>query len=142
MDAINQLIFWLHFMALALAGLPAFGIPLLSARIATADPAARPALGQSIQLFSKLGSVAMGTLLLTGAIMTMTKVGGFGAQGTWFWVKLVLVATLFTVVIVSKKLGARAMAGDAAAGKTAALLSKVSITLMALVVAAAVMAFG
>ena len=142
MDFTNDGLFWLHMMAFTLAGLPAFGIPLLAARIPGADPAARPILGQSIQLFSKLGSVAMGTLILTGAILTFTRLGGFGGQSPWFYAKLALVATLFTVIVISKKLGARAMAGDAAAAKLGHTLSKVSITLMALVVAAAALAFG
>lgn len=142
MDILNTLVFWLHFMAMFLGGVAAFGIPLTASRIAGADPAARPALGQVIQLFSKVGSVGMGTLILTGVIMIFTKIGGFGGQSEWFYAKLVLVAVLVAVIVVSKRLGAKAMQGDMAAAKTGEMLSKISILLLAAVVFSAVKAFG
>ena len=142
MDLVNDLIFWLHFMALALAGVAAFGIPLTAARIPGADPAARPALGQVIQIFSKVGSAGSGTLILTGLILIFTKYDGFGGHSPWFYAKLVLVAVLIGVIVVNKRLGARAMAGDHQAALLARKLSMVSIGLLAAVVAAAVLAFG
>lgn len=142
MDLLNDLLFWLHFMALALAGVAAFGIPLTAARIPGADPAARPALGQVIQIFSKVGSAGSGTLILTGLILIFTKYDGFGGHSPWFYAKLVLVAVLIGVIVVNKRLGARAMAGDHQAALLARRLSMVSIGLLAAVVAAAVLAFG
>lgn len=142
MDLLNDLLFWLHFMALALGGVAAFGIPLTAARIPSADPAARPALGQVIQIFSKVGSVGSGTLILTGLILIFTKYDGFGGHSPWFYAKLVLVTVLIGVIVVNKRLGARAMAGDHAAALLARKLSMVSIGLLAAVVAAAVLAFG
>lgn len=142
MDLLNDLLFWLHFMALALAGVAAFGIPLTAARIPGADPAARPALGQVIQIFSKVGSAGSGTLILTGLILIFTKYDGFGGHSPWFYAKLVLVAVLIGVIVVNKRLGARAMAGDHQAALLARRLSLVSIGLLAAVVAAAVLAFG
>ena len=141
MDFLNQALLWLHFMALALGGMASFGIPLLAARIAGADPAARPALGQTIQLFSKLGSAAIGTLVLTGLIMTVTRIGGFSGQSVWFYLKLGLVVALVVVIVVSKRLGARAMKGDARAAQQGAVMAKVAIALLASVVATAVLAF-
>lgn len=142
MEILNTLLFWLHFMAMFLGGVAAFGIPLTAGRIAGADPAARPALGQLIQLFSKVGSAGMGTLILTGIIMGFTRIGGYEGQSPWFYAKLVLVAVLVAVVVVSKKLGAKAMQGDMAAAKTGEMLSKISILLLAAVVFSAVKAFG
>lgn len=142
MDLLNDLLFWLHLMALALAGVAAFGIPLTSARIPGAEPAARPALGQVILLFSKVGSMASGTLILTGLILVFTKYDGFSGHSPWFYAKLALVVALMAVIVVSKRLGARAMAGDHQAALMARKLSLVSITLLAAVVASAVLAFG
>ena len=82
MEILNTLVFWLHFMAMFLGGVAAFGIPLTAARIAGAEPAARPALGQVIQLFSKVGSAGIGTLILTGIIMIFTRIGGFAEDST------------------------------------------------------------
>ena len=142
MEILNTLLYWLHFMAMFLGGVAAFGIPLTASRIAGADPAARPALGQLAQLFSKVGSAGIGLLILTGVIMIFTRIGGFEGQSPWFYAKLVLVAVLVCVVIVSKKLAAKAMQGDMAAAKMGKMLSKISILLLAAVVFSAVKAFG
>jgi len=142
MDFLNLALFWLHFMALALGGVASFGIPLLATRMPGADPAARPALGQAIQLFSKMGSAAIGTLILTGLIMTFTRIGGFSGQSPWFYLKLALVGALVVVIVINKRLGARAMKGDAEAAKLGAMTQKISIALLASVVASAVLAFG
>lgn len=142
MEILNTLLFWLHFMAMFLGGVAAFGIPLTASRIAGAEPAARPALGQVIQLFSKVGSAGIGTLILTGIIMIFTRIGGFAGQSPWFYAKLVLVVVLVGVVVVSKRMGARAMQGDMAAAKTGAMLQKIGILLLASVVFSAVKAFG
>lgn len=142
MEILNTLLYWLHFMGLSLGGVAAFGIPLTSARIASADPAARPALAQVIEVFSKVGSSGMGILILTGAIMIFSRIGGFGGQSPWFYAKLSLVAALVGLIVVNKKLGAKAMQGDAQAAALARKLSKVGILLLAAIVFSAVKAFG
>lgn len=142
METLNTLAFWLHFMGLALGGVASFGIPLTAARIPGAEPAARPALSQLVEVFSKVGSAAIGTLILTGLIMTVTKIGDFSAQSPWFYGKLVLVVVLVGVIVVNKKMGAKARTGDAQAAAMARKLSMVGILLLASVVFAAVKAFG
>jgi len=141
MDFLNLALLWLHFMALALGGVASFGIPLLAARMPGTDPAARPALGQAIQLFSKIGSAAIGTLVLTGIVMTVTRIGGFSGQALWFYLKLALVVVLLGVIVVNKRLGARAMKGDAQAARQGAMMAKLAIALLASVVGTAVLAF-
>lgn len=142
MQIVNDLLFWLHLMALSLGGVATFGIPLLAARLPGADPAARPVLGQAIERFSKLGSAAIGTLILTGAILVFSKYGGLGGLGAVFWLKILLVVVLIGVIVVNKRLGARARAGDRAAAEQAAVLGRVAIGLLAAVVLAAALAFG
>lgn len=141
MDLLNSVLLWLHFMALCLGGVASFGIPLLAARLASADPAARPALGQSMRLFSKVGAAAIGTLILTGAVLVYSKFGGFAGLGVWFTLKLLVVAVLVGVIAFNRRLGARAMAGDAAAAQLAPTMAKVAIGLLMIVVATAVLAF-
>ena len=141
MDFLNLGLLWLHVMALALGGVASFGIPLLAARMPGTDPAARPALGQAIQLFSKIGSAAIGTLVLTGIVMTFTRIGGFSGQSVWFYLKLALVVVLMGVIVINKRLGARAMKGDAQAARLGAMMAKLAIALLASVVATAVLAF-
>lgn len=142
MDIVNTLAFWLHFIGLALGGVAAFGIPLIAARIPGAEPAARPALGQVIELFSKVGSAGIGILILTGLIMTFTKLGGFANQSPWFHVKLGLVVVLIGVIVVNKKLGAKAMKGDAKAAMLARKMSMLGILILVSAMFSAVKAFG
>ncbi len=142
MEIVNTLAFWLHFVGLALGGVAAFGIPLTAARIHGAEPAGRPALAQVIQVFSKAGSAGIGTLILTGLIMTFTKLDGFAGQSPWFHAKLALVVVLVGVIVVNKKLGAKAMQGDAKAAVVARKMSMVGILLLAGIIFSAVKAFG
>ncbi len=142
MNVLNTALFWLHFMALSLGGLASFGIPLLAARMPTADPAARPVLAQAIQRFSKLGAAAIGTLILTGAILVFSKYNGVSQLGGWFWLKMGLVVVLVGVIAYNRRLGARAMQGDAQAARQGAVMARVAIALLAAVVGAAVLAFG
>ena len=130
MEIVNTLAFWLHFIGLSLGGVAAFGIPLTAARIAGAEPAARPALAQVIQVFSKVGSAGIGTLILTGLILTFSKIGGFAGQSPWFNAKLALVVLLVGVIVVNKKLGAKAMQGDAQAAARTSRVPGVPMSLM------------
>lgn len=142
MDVLNLALFWAHMMSLVLGGVASFGIPLLAARLGGADPAARPVLGAAMEQFSKLGSAAIGTLILTGAIMVFTKFGGPGAMNAAFWAKIALVVVLVGVIIVNKRLGAKARAGDRQAAAQAATMAKVAIGILAAVVLAASVAFA
>lgn len=142
LDLLNDLAIWLHLMALALGGVASFGIPLTAARIPGSEPSARPALAQVIQVFSKVGSAAIGTLILTGLILVYSKYDGFAGHSPWFYAKLVLVAALIGVIAVNKRLGARAMAGDQQAAGMSRKMSVGGIALLASIVASAVVAFG
>lgn len=142
MDYLNILLFWAHMMALSLGGVASFGIPLLAARMGAADPAARPALAGAMELFSKIGSAAIGTLILTGILMVFTKYGGIGGVGGAFWLKMALVVVLLGVIVVNKRLGAKARAGDREAAAQAASMAKLAIALLAAVVMSAILAFG
>lgn len=141
MDYLNIALFWAHIMALALGGVATFGIPLLAARMGSADPAGRAALAGAMERFSKIGSAAIGTLILTGLLLVFLKYGGPGGMNNTFWAKMVLVVVLIGVIIVSKRLGVKARAGDREAAAKAASLSKLSIGLLALVVLTAALAF-
>lgn len=141
MDVVNLLLFWAHMMALVAGGVASLGIPLLAARMGAADPAARPVLAAAMEQFSKIGSAAIGTLILTGGIMVFTKYGGIGGVNGTFWVKMSLVVVLVGVILVNKRLGAKARAGDRAAAAQAMTLAKVAIALLAAVVLTAALAF-
>jgi len=141
MDYLNTALFWAHMMALSLGGVATFGIPLLAARIGSAEPAARPVLAAAMVQFSKIGSAAIGLLILTGAILVFSKYGGIGGVNGTFWLKMVLVVILVGVIMVNKRLGAKARAGDRAAAAQAASMAKVAIVLLASVVLTAALAF-
>ncbi len=141
MDYLNTALFWAHMMALSLGGVASFGIPLLAARMGSADPAARPVIAAAMEQFSKIGSAAIGTLILTGGILVFSKYGGTGGMTGLFWVKMALVVLLIGVIVVNKRLGARARAGDREAAARGAIMARVAILLLAGVVLTAVLAF-
>lgn len=142
MDTVNTLILWLHFIGLVLGAVANLGIPLTAARLAGAEPAARPALAGLIQTFSKVGSSGLGVLILTGLGLIYGKFQGFGGHSPFFYAKLVLVVALIGLIVVNKRLGARAMKGDVQAAALARKLSLVAMVLLASIILLAVLAFG
>lgn len=97
MDVFNNILLWLHLAALSAGGAAAFGIPVVGARIKTADAQTRPLLfsiteGLRLNIVSH-GGVAV--LIITGLLMVWLKFGGFVGFSWWFSLKMVLVLSIW-----------------------------------------------
>jgi uncharacterized membrane protein len=117
MDVLANLLFWLHLIALAMAGGVSFGMPVVGRNMPTATAETRPLLFKIAHGLSNLGKVSFGVLLVTGPILLWLRFGGTAPSMGWFIAKMVLVVILFVGVIYSGILLKRAEGGDRSAGQ-------------------------
>ena len=141
MDVVNNLLLWLHLMALALGGTAAFGIPVVGRKMPTAAAEMRPTLLSIMHGLSSVGRAGIGTLIVTGPLIVWLKYGGFGGVNVWFWVKMVLVVGLLAGVIYAGILLKRTMSGDTASAQQSPRVGMVNMALFLGIVFSAVFAF-
>ena len=110
--------------------------------MAGAPVEARPAMVGSIKTISTISRIALGLLIVTGVTLVFTKYNGdFAGLGTWFWIKMVLVAALLGGVIYAGMLFERASKGDAAAAQRQRPVGMTMTLIMIAIVLAAVLTF-
>ncbi len=140
MDLVVKLALWAHFLAMAVGGAATFGGPVVAGRMAGAVPEARAALGAVIATLAGLGRKALGTLIVSGAVLVWARYRP-GELPETFRVKMILVVIFTGLVIYSVANRRRAMAGDVAAATRAPLLGKIGMGLFGLIVLLAVLTF-
>ena len=99
MDIAFNILLVIHLLALAVGATTAIAMPIVMSRMAGATPDGRQMLagiGVRLGLNSR---IAVGVLLVSGGLMVWLRYGGVDGLGAWFWVKMVLVATLVIAVI-------------------------------------------
>jgi putative membrane protein len=142
MDVLNNILFWLHLLGLALGGVAAFGLPVVGSMMPTATAETRPTLFKLTERLSGIGRAGFGILIVTGPLLVWLKFGGTAGFTGWFWAKMVLVVILFGLVIFAGINGKRAQGGDMAAAKRAPQIGMGAMVTLILVVLAAVFAFN
>lgn len=129
-----------HLVALALAGLASFGMPMVARALGSAPPEGRAALAALRGRIANAGLMALGTLVATGTVMLL--IGVSKPLGLWFAAKLIAVFALACVVFYARENAANAGKGDAAAQARAPKLARLSTALLMLVILLAAIAFG
>ena len=142
MDVIVDILLWIHIVALVAGGSNSVVGPVIGARLGRATPDAKAAYIGVLTTLSKVGKVAMVTLLVTGPLMLWLRYGGLGGASVWFWVKMALIVVLLAAIIIGEINFKKAQAGDAAAAKVADLAHKITGLAFAGVLLAAVLAFN
>lgn len=141
MSLVNDVAMTVHIVGLFMGGASAFGLPVIGALTAKAEPEHKPVLGRAVKPLKMIGHVGIGLLLLTGILMA--SAGGVWSSGPLvFWIKLLAVAVLLAGIVIAGKTGARAMTGDAEAAAKMPKLSMMNIGMGVLVVFFAVLAFN
>jgi hypothetical protein len=142
MDVIVDILLWIHIVALVAGGSNSVVGPVIGARLTRATPEAKVAYYGVLNTLSKVGKVAMVTLLVTGPLMLWLRYGGLGGASVWFWVKMALIVVLLASIIIGEINFKKEQAGDMAAAKVADLAHKISGLAFAGVLLAAVLAFN
>jgi uncharacterized membrane protein len=142
MYIVNNLLFWLHFIGLALGGVATFGLPVVGRQMPTATAETRPMLFKVAHGLTGLGRAGFGVLLVTGPLLFWLKWSGDAPSMAWFIAKMVFVLLLLILVIVAGLTSKRAEAGDRAAGRRMPMLSAIGVVLLLGVLVCAVFAFN
>lgn len=142
MDVFNNILLWLHLAALSAGGAAAFGMPVVGARIKTADEQTRPLLFSIAGGLSKVSRAALGVLIVTGPLMIWLKFGGMSGISWWFNLKMVLLVLLLGGVIYAGRLLKRMEAGDFGVGKRMPMVGAFNMVMLLGIVLSAVFAFN
>ncbi|MDB5562220.1 MAG: hypothetical protein JWN11_1638 [Hyphomicrobiales bacterium] len=142
MDIVIGLLFWLHLVALAMAGSAVFGMPVVGRQMAGATAETRPTLMTIAKGLGTVSRAALAILIITGPLLIWLKYGGTAGFSVWFNIKMVLVLLLLASVIYSGILGKRVQGGDRSAAAMLPRLGLANIVLMLAIVLCAVLAFG
>ena len=142
MDIIVNLLFWLHLVALAMAGAATFGLPVVGSKMATATAETRPLLFTIAEQLSTIARAALGVLIVTGPLLIWLKFGGMAGFTWWFSLKMLLVLILLGSVIFAGILMKRVKGGDRAAAGMLPRLGMLNMALVLGIVLCAVFAFN
>lgn len=136
----EDIVLFLHFTGLFLAGASAFGLPVVGAVAGKAPVEHRSSIGKAVKPLKMIGHTALALLIVTGGLLASMD-GVFDAAPTWFWVKLVAVVCLVAGIVNAGRVGNRAMSGDAEAAAKMPMLSGINIGLGLAIVLSATLAF-
>lgn len=141
MEVLNNILFWIHFIGLAMGGAATFGIPVVAGLMPTAGPETRPVLVKAMMGISKVSRAGLGALIVTGALLVWLKYGGLSGFTWWFWLKMALVVLLIGAVVWAGINAKAAAGGDLAAVKRGPMIGMGSMILLLGIVLTAVFAF-
>lgn len=134
MNAVNQVLLFLHFLGMALGFSVSFGNIVMSGLIARATPAEAAVLGRFPPAVSRLGRIGLALLWITGVILVYTRWDGFAALPWQFQVKLAAVVLLTVTTEYIHRLERLVRKGDASvlgriepAGKVATILALLAL---------------
>lgn len=142
MDIVINLLIWIHIVAFVAGGSNSVVGPVIGARMATASADQRAGYFAVMNTLSRVGKIAMGTLLVTGPLVMFLKYGGLGGASIWFWVKMALIVVMLVAIIYGGIAFKKLQGGDVAAGARADIAHKVSGLAFLGVLLAAVLAFN
>lgn len=115
MDTVNYLLLWLHFIGMASALGAGIGLSQTGPRLVRAPPDQREVLWTLEKLFSRIGAVGLGILIVTGPLMVWLKFGGFEGFSWWFGLKMLFVVLAIVSVGTHEWAGRRFYRGDESA---------------------------
>jgi len=139
---LNKLLLIGHLFGLTLGLAASYSAAVVGGIISRAQPTERPILSQVPWAMSKLGTVGLILLWITGPVMVFTKYNGFGDMPWQFHLKLTAVVIMTLAVGVIHMHRRRAMAGDVAAMGRIQLAGKVGLAGSLTALVTAVLAFG
>ncbi|MDB5441543.1 MAG: hypothetical protein JWM33_3970 [Caulobacteraceae bacterium] len=141
MTALTLILFFIHIVAIVAGGANAVAMPIIGAKLPTATPDVRAALFDVAEKLSKVGKAAVGTLLVTGLLILWLKYH-WAVPNHWFWVKMLALVLMLVFITLNAGLHKKMKAGDMSLGKQAALYGQLTTAAFAVVLLAAILAFG
>ena len=96
---IALLLFVIHILAFAAGSANGVVMPILGPKLATASPETREHLFDIAEKLSKVGKIAMGTLLVTGILTLWLKWDWIPPNAIWFWIKMAGVVAMIVFIV-------------------------------------------
>lgn len=144
MDTLNHLLLVLHFLGLAMGLSVGLSGMVMAGLIDKSAPAEKAVLGRFPPMMSRVGSMGLALLWITGLSLFFLKWGGFGniANMPWqFHLKLTLVVILSGLIGYLQTLQRRLRNGDASVMPTMQLFGRISFLTAIAIIVCAVWAF-
>ena len=112
MHALIIVLFWLHFIGIAMGLGGGIALSQIIPRLVAAPPAEREALDTLQAVMSRVTVAGLVLLLITGPLLLWLRFGSFALMPVWFWIKMLFVATLVIGVFTNKWAARRFGAGE------------------------------
>lgn len=141
MDILNNILLWIHLMALVGGGASSVAMPAIAAQMAKAPPEARPSLGAVSRRIVSAARGAVVVLIITGPLLFWLKYDFTAPSMTWFGIKMLFVLLIVIGMIVGGINMRKAGEGDAGAQRTLRAMGLLTSLSLVIVVLAAVFAF-
>ena len=138
----DQFLVIVHFLGLAMGLSTGFANMVMAGLIAKAPPNEKGVLARFPPAMSKIGSIGLTLLWISGISIVMTRYGGFAILPRTFIIKLAAVVVLTLGVIYINILMPRAQKGDMAAAARIQTIGKLTGPLAIIAIIFAVITFG
>jgi uncharacterized membrane protein len=141
-EILNNILLWIHLMALVAGGAGSVAMPAIAAQMAGAPADARPVLGAIQRRIAMTGRAAVVVLLITGPLMFWLKWNFTAPSMIWFGLKMLFVLLLLVAMIVGGLNMKKASQGDAGAQRLMMQMGMLTSGALLLIVLSAVFAFN
>lgn len=111
MAVLNNILLWVHLVALGAGTASGIGMSQVGPRMAAASPDQKSTWWPMVDFFSRMGAGALALMIVTGALLVWLKLGGAGLNA-WFMAKMALVALMAVTIGASHTGLARLRKGD------------------------------
>ena len=137
-----NLLLWLHLLALAIGIGGGLAMSQVGPRLITAAPDQRETWWPLATVFSRVASLGLVLLLITGPLLLWLKFGGYGGLNDWFKVKMALVAVAVVTIGLSHWGLARLKRGDEGGRRLMEVSGPLTMLTVVVLVLAAVFTFN
>jgi len=139
---IALLLFFIHNAAFIAGGANSVLMPVIGPKLATATPEMRAQLWDIAEKFSKVGKVAIGTLLVTGVLTLWLKWNWAPPNAIWFWIKMAAIVVMLVLIVTNERNAGKAKQGDMEAARRTKTFGQLIGVAFAVVIFSAVFAFN
>ena len=141
MAVVNNLLLWVHLLAWGLGMGGGLGMSQVGPRLIAACPDQRATWWPMVEVFSRMSSIALVLLLVTGPLMLWMKYDGGRSLNAGFPVKMGLVLVSVLTIGLTHWGKARLKRGDEGGARVMMIAGPLTAVVMFAVVLAAVFAF-
>ena len=135
---LGLLLFFVHIVAFVAGGANSVVMPIIGAKMATATPEVRGTLMEIAQRLTRVGKIAMGTLLVTGILVLWLK-WNFVVPNVWFWVKMAAIVVMIVFIVLNER---AQKAGGPDAPRLGKMYGQLTALSFAVVILSAIFAFN